>query len=79
MKKDHYKIYTSEAGFNYDLHISSLNNEILIFRKDRGFAFPINNGKIDWNKYKENAVLLSDDVIKAADDFVKYCHLLVFS
>lgn len=79
MNKDQYKSYKSLSGFTYDFSISKINNEILIFQKDMGFSFAVANGKIDWNQYPQNTALLSSDVIEAANEFAKYCHLLVFA
>lgn len=79
MNRNQHKDYLSESGFKYDFTVTKKRDEIFIYQKDRGFVFSIQNGKIDWEQHKENTVLLSDDVINAANEFAKYCHLIVFS
>lgn len=77
------KNYISETNINYEIEIN-LNNEIIIWVNSRdsygiGYAFSVCNGKIDWESRKEKWALISDDVVKVANDFAKRCHLIIFS
>jgi len=84
MKKNFRKYTTSSTGFQYELIclsksiIISLIGHLTIYDEITGYEFPIENARINWECFPENAALISDDVKEAACSFLKYCKLSAF-
>jgi hypothetical protein len=83
IKKTIIKEYISETNIDHEIE-TTLRDEIIIWvdtgkPESLGYAFPVSNGKIDWDCNKENWALISSDVVDFANAFAKRCHLIIFS
>ena len=83
IKQSMIRKYVSETNIVYEIEINPDNEAVIWVAADKigsiGYIFPVCNGKIDWDREKENWALISDDVVTAANKFAKECHLIVFS